>query len=1050
MPKLTKEDKRYLKQIRDVTETYKTFASIPYLNDVLDQLRGEWISITNLNYSEPSKRAYRDAYYNLDRKIQYMRHIKFLYDNFRNISDDERREVIQSIPFNIDEPIPKAGVRILITATVSVQYSGNLISWATWDISHIFTYDRMITDVDYANDEQLRNKIIAAILINPILLNIAGESGTHIASVTIKRSKKDGTYNINFTEYREPIGRNYRTIPLFGTVYNYEGLPLQNNNNNCAGDLINYSCPNLRKDTSKDGMTLDQLEQFAIERNIPMLIVDLFDEPIINYKFDTRRGGKKRTHIIAKVINGHLYNITDESYRRRLTCHVKPQPKQDTRTIEQLPSLDISKLNKNTIYTTDEDLHDLYVRCLNDNYIPIIRENKFHISTIIVNGITIHRDRHRAHAEFLLDKFNESYRPQPPIKYYNQSVTTILRMFIDRILYSKTNDITGIIFDDNIACGGFFEITGHKQLGLDINKAYPTIMANEVLPVLEGGERPEAFTEVNDRDLYYIIPQQRHYMCEEGYFYGCAVRTFLELNFITIHDIKDQIRIPSYTGRLKEIMGLLGTQDKTVNMYLSGLLAEKNNMTKVARTASLDDVNYLCQTPGTTYKLDIMVNNKPIYKVERENKESKINNHKPSYVYIIHKNYSNVLKLVKYINTIPTAVVTGIKTDCVYYTLETKDSEIGQIPIFLPQDKQVTEFKDILGCYTDGNFTTKHQLQQDIFKEIKHKERNYKRITEKEPVTIEVDNSKPYDYTQHKSFHIDSLPGTGKSYILKTLQTKDTVTLTFTNAVASQINGQTLHRYFNQKVGEIDYDAFKPKKTPKILLIDECYNIPSEFYPFIAHLKLKGSQIYSFGDSRQLESIDRKYMSLADKKRFWARMSDINIILMHNWRSSSDYVEQCEKQTFTPTKAIQPSIINICRYNSTKEAINTVLFQRFGYMRFVVTRNHTSEGLFKGQIYELKDDRITLLYRGQQPSKPFKPFMYKYIEPGYCITNHIAQGSSISESYTIFDYDNMDQRARFVALTRTTDPTKITVYDTLPREERQKKLTWSHEQKQYI
>lgn len=1039
---LTKEDKRYLNQIKDVINTAWPFSAIPRLYEITNQLYQE---IDNLRgYSKQSITSYKRVWNDLIRKIRYMEHIQTLYNNFNNISYDQQQEVINAIPYNIDEQPPQVYV-MGIVAKLLITYEGSYDSYKYAYIDHRFTYQRELNGFDLYNPE-IYDMVIRTIIRNPEILRIAGESNTIIKSIKIQKTK-NGMYEADIYPV-ENNRRNYRTIPLFGTVYNYEGLPLQNNNNNCAGDLINYSCPNLRKDTSKDGMTLDQLEQFAIEKNIPMLIVDLFDEPIINYKFDTKRGGKKRTHIIAKVINGHLYNITDDNYRRRLTGRAKSQMKQDTRTIEQLPSLDLSKLNKNTIYTTEEDLRDLYLRCLNDNYIPIIRENQFHISTIIINGITIHHDRHRAHAKSLLDKFNEAFTTEHI--YYNQSITTILRMFIDYIPLSTTSDITGPIFEDNIASGGFFEITGNKQLGLDINKAYPTIMANEYLPYLTGQERPEAFTEVNDRDLYYIIPQQRHYMCEEGYFYGCAVRTFLELNFITIHDIKDQIRIPSYTGRLKEIMGLLGTQDKIVNMYLSGLLAEKNNMTKVARTASLDDVNYLCQTPGTTYKLDIMVNGKPIYKVERENKESKINNHKPSYVYIIHKNYSNVLKLVKYINTIPTAVVTGIKTDCVYYTLETKDSEIGNVPIFLPQDKQVTEFKDILGCYTDGNFTTKHQLQQDIFKEIKHKERNYKRITEKEPQTIQVDNSKPYDYTQHKSFHIDSLPGTGKSYILKTLQTKDTVTLTFTNAVASQINGQTLHRYFNQKVGEIDYDAFKPKKIPKILLIDECYNIPSEFYPFIAHLKLKGSQIYSFGDSRQLESIDRKYMSLADKKRFWARMSDINIILMHNWRSSSDYVEQCEKQTFTPTKAIQPSIINICRYNSTKEAINTVLFQRFGYMRFVVTRNHTSDGLFKGQIYELKDDRITLLYRGQQPSKPFKPFMYKYIEPGYCITNHIAQGSSISESYTIFDYDNMDQRARFVALTRTTDPTKITVYDTLPREERQKKLTWSHEQKQYI
>jgi ATP-dependent exoDNAse (exonuclease V) alpha subunit len=45
----------------------------------------------------------------------------------------------------------------------------------------------------------------------------------------------------------------------------------------------------------------------------------------------------------------------------------------------------------------------------------------------------------------------------------------------------------------------------------------------------------------------------------------------------------------------------------------------------------------------------------------------------------------------------------------------------------------------------------------------------------------------------------------------------------------------------------------------------------------------------------------------------------------------------------------------------------------------------------------------------------------KYFLPGYATTTHSAQGMSIGESYTIHEWDRMDQRLRYVALSRSRD-----------------------------
>ncbi len=43
----------------------------------------------------------------------------------------------------------------------------------------------------------------------------------------------------------------------------------------------------------------------------------------------------------------------------------------------------------------------------------------------------------------------------------------------------------------------------------------------------------------------------------------------------------------------------------------------------------------------------------------------------------------------------------------------------------------------------------------------------------------------------------------------------------------------------------------------------------------------------------------------------------------------------------------------------------------------------------------------------------------KYFLPGYGCTAHSAQGMSISEPYTIHEWDRMDQRLKYVALSRS-------------------------------
>ena len=47
------------------------------------------------------------------------------------------------------------------------------------------------------------------------------------------------------------------------------------------------------------------------------------------------------------------------------------------------------------------------------------------------------------------------------------------------------------------------------------------------------------------------------------------------------------------------------------------------------------------------------------------------------------------------------------------------------------------------------------------------------------------------------------------------------------------------------------------------------------------------------------------------------------------------------------------------------------------------------------------------------------PDFQKYFLIGYATTTHSAQGMSIGEPYTIHEWDRMDQRLKYVALSRS-------------------------------
>ena len=91
--------------------------------------------------------------------------------------------------------------------------------------------------------------------------------------------------------------------------------------------------------------------------------------------------------------------------------------------------------------------------------------------------------------------------------------------------------------------------------------------------------------------------------------------------------------------------------------------------------------------------------------------------------------------------------------------------------------------------------------------------------------------------------------------------------------------------------------------------------------------------------------------------------------------------------------------------------------------------NNEELGLFNNQRFEVtKIDNvfgITIKDKcGNEKNIKIDEFQ-RYFNPSYAVTTHSSQGMSISEPYTIHEWERMDQRLKYVALSRSREHSYI-------------------------
>lgn len=314
-----------------------------------------------------------------------------------------------------------------------------------------------------------------------------------------------------------------------------------------------------------------------------------------------------------------------------------------------------------------------------------------------------------------------------------------------------------------------------------------------------------------------------------------------------------------------------------------------------------------------------------------------------------------------------------------------------------------------------------------------------------------------------KSCLITGPAGTGKSELIRQIKSQlEQKEITFktvapTNLAALNIGGTTIHKFVSKiKKMESIYNL-----TEKFLFIDEISMVPEIFYKFFIMLK-------------RIKP-DLKFIIAGDFNKLTPINDRININNEFNYANSQALFELCDfnKLELTKCRRSDDVLFNMCRFdnimninknvfkskltlkniaytNKKRIEINKICMNnektKYHKKKIIIGKNKFDPNSQEITVFpnlpiisKINDKKIdivnneqfivekisklgTIIVKNELKTielneKDFAHIFY----PAYCITIYASQGQTFKEPYTIHQFDRLDKRLRYVALTRSSN-----------------------------
>jgi 5-methylcytosine-specific restriction endonuclease McrA len=495
---------------------------------------------------------------------------------------------------------------------------------------------------------------------------------------------------------------------------------------------------------------------------------------------------------------------------------------------------------------------------------------------------------------------------------------------------------------------------------------------------------------------------------------------------------------------------------------------KKVNWRSVHVTESkIEALQFSIQYEGS-YVDTFVSNNKLFFHVFAPSKTTNIETERPLYDQIVQQEAMELHRLKTLVES-KGGIVTDINTDAITCTFPD-----DKFPFDLIDEKNLDYYWDELK--TVPKYKLEPNAKRVKYPKLVHYMRfdNYTLHTEPWDITPDVpdNNFEPLInkiLDSNKSWLINGPPGAGKTTLINKIKEylnnngKVFKCLAPTNLAALLIDGTTVHKF-----------ACKLKKLTKFMetqldyiFVDEVSMLHSNFYKILMIIKqLKQCNIIVSGDFNQLDVIGDLHKYDYKNSSILKELCDHNNINLQTCRRSNDKlfnliqfdnINNLTPDDFKSDLKIDNDI-NICWTNNTRKQINKkymdVAYKKAKTSNYITLKkleyddnsqdvtlvnktpliakvNNGNLKLINNERYIIKKvDKNTkeiIIKNDRNEIKIKSDEFQKLFRIGYAFTTHSAQGMSIDKPYTIHEFNKMDQKLKYVALSRATKYENINI-----------------------
>ena len=494
--------------------------------------------------------------------------------------------------------------------------------------------------------------------------------------------------------------------------------------------------------------------------------------------------------------------------------------------------------------------------------------------------------------------------------------------------------------------------------------------------------------------------------------------------------------------------------------------------------SKIEALQYSLQYEGS-FMSSFVSNNKLFFHVFAPSKTTNIETERPLYDQIVQQEAMELHRLKTLVES-NGGIVTDINTDAITCTFPDDKFPFNLIDA-APGCGAATQLKNLNGYYWDELKTIPKYKLEPHAKHVKYPK--LVRYMRDESYTLEVKEwnitpgVKDNDFEPlinkildtDESWLINGPPGAGKTTLINKIKEdlnnngKVYKCLAPTNLAALLIEGTTVHKF-----------ACKLKKLTKFMesqldyiFVDEVSMLHSNFYKILMIIKqLKNCKIIVSGDFNQLDVIRDVQKYDYKNSSILKELCDHNSILLTSCRRSDDklfkLIQFDNINNLTPDDFKSDTDINndlnICWTNIKRKEINeqymnaaykkaktsnyislkkleydnnsqdvilvnkTPLIAKVnnGNLKIINNERYIIKKVDKnGNELIIKNDRNEIKIKADEFQKLFRV--------GFAFTCHSCQGMSIDKPYTIHEFNRMDKKLKYVALSRATKHENINI-----------------------